>query len=103
MIVRPHCDFPVTSVGIGSSGTRSMPTIRPHTALSQRTISITLCPLSVGHVPRIDGLVASAAGRGKAMRNAGLMMLIERQVGHPCGSWNKGRRFSHPLSIWEQS
>jgi hypothetical protein len=75
MICRPHCGRPVTSVGIGSLGVRSIPMIRPHTAFSHRTISMTPWPLSVSHLPRIVGPGPSAAASRKAMASASLRSL----------------------------
>jgi len=58
-MVRPHSGRPCTSVGMGASAARSIPTICPHSAFSHRVISITPSPLSVSQYP--TGLPTSVA------------------------------------------
>jgi hypothetical protein len=51
MIVKPHCGCPFTSVGIGSTGERSIPTILPQSASPHGEIATTPWPFAVHQVP----------------------------------------------------
>jgi hypothetical protein len=72
MMVRPHSDRPLTSVGIGSVGCRSMPTIRPQIASPQGSIATTPCPFAVDQVPTGEDVRADANGATIAIATAAM-------------------------------
>jgi len=68
MIVSPHCERPWTSVGIGSVGLRSIPTILPQSASPHWAIATTPWPFAVDQLPRGRWLSICVADAGEADR-----------------------------------